>query len=771
MKTCLLVLLCYTLFANPALSQINWQHTQGPEGGGYSSILYNDSFVFYSDEYYLYRTADGVQWEQLPYGNLWPMVATSDKLVALQGYNFGNHPNNRRLIVSYDQGTTWLEGTLPPTPTGMFHDMAVCSHGIYVPYGQGGHIFRSQDDGLTWDTIAPPGQYCYDIWAFEDRIYVQWGSRFYRLAANGTDWEVVSPSFPTGDHPFSMYVSGSTRLFASEYALWSSQNNSQSWSKFTIPYHNSADNFVAVGSRIYKRGGASGLLYTDDQGKIWKDSGIPHDHNAADLATINGRLLCSTYNQGVLYLNETTNTLEPAYQGLFSATIYNLTASADQLWAACGNGVFAYNLTDAVWENKALLPLPVLYYNKVVVSPSGVIATKEAYSGNLVLLSKNAGNSWDTLLPTADPYVDIKNLYWLGETLVLKGYFGPNVRTADYGATWIQGLMPQTVAFFNGKYYGLTYPNKLVSSSNFGTTWDTETAPALKYMIHVLSTPDRLFVYGRDDTGNYRLYMTTNGSQWQHAGDGLPVVNDISQPDEESQPSQMWNIKGRYYFFQSNTGLFVSLDTCKTWLPVESNSLITCADSVFFTGGFGGGVRKAAPPEIFGVASSGNVYMDNNNNGQQDAGEQPMPGIQVTMDEPGAWYPHWFVNTKADGSYTIGSTPGGNDTLRARVFFKYVEQINPPNYVVSTNGANRDFGVHLKQNITDLSVRINAFGRPRPGFDLITQVQVVNSGTMASSGTVSVKLDPLYQFVEATPPPTVVLGDSLVWDIAQMPVF
>lgn len=750
---------------------MNWQHTQGPEGGGVAPIYNNDSFAFYTDEFYLYRSADGIQWEQLPYGNLWPMAVSNDKLAALQGVGFGNYPNNRRFIVSYDQGVTWLEGTLPPTPTGGFTDMAVCSHGIYVPYGQGGYIFRSQDDGLTWDTIAPPGQYCYDIWAFEDRVYVQWGSRFYRLAVNGVDWELVSPGFSSGDHPFSMYISGNVRLFACENSLWSSQNNGQSWSKYNLPiHHNSLDRFVAVGSRIYKRGGNTRLLYTDDLGKTWKEAGFSYANITLDLATIGGRLLCSTYRHGVLHLNETTNTFEPAYQGLFSAAAYNLEAAGNYLWAGCGNGVFAYNLTNAVWENKAPLPLSNFYYNKVAVSPAGVIAVREAAYTNRIYLSNDTGNSWDTLYPYNPDWAYFTNLYWLGETLVFKGDFGQDVRTPDYGATWIQGPMPELAEFFNGKHYGLRY-GKLVSSTNLGATWDAETTPvAGGYIRFVAFTPDRMFVWGSDSLGNLPMFMTADGLQWQYGGDGLPV-DFVPDLEEDRHLVKMFKTGGKYYFFSPKIGLFASLDTCQTWLPVEYNRLITCADSTFFTGGFGGGVRKSAPPDIFGSLSSGIVFSDDNNNGQQDVGEAPMPGVQVTMLEPGAWYPYWFVQTRNDGSYTLGSTPGADDTLRVRVFSKYVEQINPPYYAVSSNANNRHFGVHFKQNITDLSVRLHAAGRPRPGFDLTTYVRVNNLGTVASDGVLSVMLDPQYQFTNATPPPTAVLGDSLVWQIAQLPVF
>ena len=149
MKLNLLIPFLVAGFCPPLFTQINWQTTDGPEGGATWYIYHNDQYAFCPDEYNFYRTADGLNWEQLPYGNLWPIACSPSTLAALQGYGFGYTLPKPRFVVSHDNGLTWAEGTLPPTKYGGFSSIAVCSHGIYVPDGSQNSIYRSQDDGMT----------------------------------------------------------------------------------------------------------------------------------------------------------------------------------------------------------------------------------------------------------------------------------------------------------------------------------------------------------------------------------------------------------------------------------------------------------------------------------------------------------------------------------------------------------------------------------------------------------------------------------------------
>ncbi len=775
MKHVALAFLIFVTISHHLPAQINWEHTNGPEGAAAWHIYDDSLYAFVADEYNLFRTSDGFSWEQLPFGNLWPIATSPTKMAAGQGYGYNYGPHDPHFVVSYDHGSTWIEGTMPPTTYAGFSSIAVCSHGVYVPDGYSSKIFKTQDDGLTWDTLAPPGSYCYDLWAFEDRLYAEWYSKFWRLSVNGIDWELVSPVFDAGDYPFSMYVSDSLLFFATEENIWASKDSGATWTETKIQHHNSVDDFVKIGNRVYKSGYPS-IIYTDDFGSTWQSVQLVNPLDVFDLASADGKLLGSTYNQGVFRLDETNHQLIAANENLNSAAVYYLDSGDGNLWAACGNGVFAYDLAQEKWVDKALLPLPGNSYQQVAISQSGKIACYENYYDH-VYLSKDQGLSWDTLLPL-DPLGgsgSISKLNWLGDVLIVQAEnAGPSgMRSADLGQTWQMADVPSSIVPFNGKYYGLTWGNNLVSSGDFGLSWQDEPRPNVLYSFQLYAADDRLFFLGMDSFGLQVLYSTYDGVNWQYSSDGLHGM-ELFDLSYDTYTGNVWHKEDRYYFHQPSIGFFASLDSCKTWLPLERNiyQRVHAADSNFYSGGFGGGVRKTGLPQNYGSLSRGLVFNDENNNGLHEPVEAVLPQIQVHIKEPGAWYPFWFVYTKPDGQFAIGSLPGAMDTLRVNVPSNYIENINPPEHIVSASGDGRNFGVHFKPNITDVAIGGQYVGRPRPGFNLSSYLFYSNVGTIPADGKVSLKIDPNYQFISADPAPTSIFGnDSLVWDFSQLALF
>ncbi len=751
-------------------SQINWQPTNGPEGGTFWSIYDDGQYAFAADENTFFRTSDGLSWEQLPFGNIWPLATSPSKLAGGQGYGYNTGSGSGlKFVVSYDHGSSWIEGTMPPTKYSYFTSIAVCTHGVYVPDGQSGNIFRTQDDGLTWDTVSAPGSYCYDLWAFEDRLYVEWYSQFWRLSLNGTDWEVVSPVFDNSDYPNSIFVSDSLLFFATLKNFWCSSNSGNSWTKTPIQYHNSSDKFCKVGDRVYKGAGPTGIMYTDDFGHSWHELPILSDFHTFDLATAGGELLSGTYNQGVLRYDATNQQLVPSNKGLNSAAVYYMNAGNGNLWAACGNGVFAYDLAQETWVDKAPLPLPEHYFSNVKVSPAGKIMASAIY-GDRFYLSVDGGASWDTIVPS-DPqnwtFIGVDNLSWVGENILVTSNFEGVAFSKDLGQTWEYDNFCREPVLFADKYYGINWLGELVSSADFGHSWQTEIGPNGSSLGTLYATDDKLFTLGYDaTTGRTQIHSTSDINTWTYSSDGLPQI-DLFDPNDGPYKGGIWHKGDRYYLHQNSIGFFTSLDTCKTWLPVEriTYGVLESVDSTFYRGGFGGGVTKTGLPQNYGAISTGHVFKDDNNNSIWDPNEDALPNLSVSIKEPGAWYPFWFVYTKSDGRYAISSLAGTTDTLRVNVPSDYVEHINPPQYVVTNSGNGRNFGVHFKADITDVSITGYFTGSPRPGFPLSAYIGYRNEGTVPASGVISVRLDPKYQFLSADPPPTTIIGsDSLIWD-------
>lgn len=64
----------------------------------------------------------------------------------------------------------------------------------------------------------------------------------------------------------------------------------------------------------------------------------------------NGLYLSTTFNKGVFRWDDTAQSLIESNDGLSKGYVYDLAVGNDKIWAACGNGVFAYDVPTQIWE-------------------------------------------------------------------------------------------------------------------------------------------------------------------------------------------------------------------------------------------------------------------------------------------------------------------------------------------------------------------------------------------------------------------------------------
>lgn len=757
---------------HPLQAQLNWQSTNGPEGGTTWDIFYNEQYAFYPDAYHLYRTADGNQWEQLPHGNLWPIAANAFTLVAVQGNGLVVSNQPPKFLVSHDNGVSFTEGNMPPKE--FISSFIVCTHGIYVPDGEENRIYRSADDGQTWDTIPAPAAHVYDLWAFNDVLYGTTLKQIFRYEQGA--WVAVPMPATFNGYLNSLHISGSRLYFGVENAIYTSLNNGASWTKTVSPGINNQSNIVETSGKVYRMGG-SYLMSVDTTDLTWQPSTTPFSPGFHKLGIANGKLLATTYNKGVYYWDQQSNQFLPNNNGLSSAACSFLTHHDHELWAACANGVFAYDLENQVWTDKALLPPSSGWYNKVVVNPDGVIAAMTGY-GTSLYLSDDNGISWDTLYPYFEDgsTVQVENIFWLGNHLVVEENYTQHAMTTNNGLTWTDLPTVREIVPFQGKYFALNSDLGLVSSADFGLSWqdENEPTPGPAYGFTLYSTQDRMFFLKRIEPSRLEIFQSTDAVNWQSCSDGLTGTDWETPHAVYPYRGNIYEYQGKYFFHQLNGPLFTSIDTCKTWLPIERDLsfALHIVDSVMYRGVGGGGVLKSPLPQQYGSLSRGVVFKDDNNNGLLDGQEISIPNIPITLTESGGLQNYWFTSSDAEGKYTVGHTPGAADTLRPAINNAYIDQVNPAFYLVSNSGYDRNFGIHFIDNITDLSATGSYVGRPRPGFNLNTYLQIRNEGTLPSVGTLTVKLDPRFEYESAFPPPSGAIGaDTLIWNLAAISLF
>jgi uncharacterized repeat protein (TIGR01451 family) len=121
--------------------------------------------------------------------------------------------------------------------------------------------------------------------------------------------------------------------------------------------------------------------------------------------------------------------------------------------------------------------------------------------------------------------------------------------------------------------------------------------------------------------------------------------------------------------------------------------------------------------ELLPSSLSGYVYVDNNANGVKDAGDNGLPGVQITLsgtDWTGAAVSQ-TASTDPTGFYSFGSLEPGNYTLTEAQPSAYIIGKDNPGSQGGTAGSGVISGINLGQNVQGVN---NNFGQLVPKADL-----------------------------------------------------
>ncbi|HEY0652407.1 MAG TPA: cohesin domain-containing protein [Chryseosolibacter sp.] len=163
---------------------------------------------------------------------------------------------------------------------------------------------------------------------------------------------------------------------------------------------------------------------------------------------------------------------------------------------------------------------------------------------------------------------------------------------------------------------------------------------------------------------------------------------------------------------------------------------------------------------------SGTVYLDDNGNGTQDVGEEGLSNILVEVQPGNLFYP-----TDENGQFRF-FTGVGDFTINP-VHPTYALSVNPSTANVTFTGYlqsnnNLNFAVVPFPSIVNDNIEIISDRCPRPGFEYEYTISYQNMGTVASSGTITVTLDPRLLNEGTEPTPTNVNGNVLEWTYSDL---
>ena len=784
-----------------AIAQVQWQPTGGPEGisDNYSSLFSDEKIAYYTGAFHLYSTTDGEIWKPVYDRYLAHFSFHGDTLAGLiKNYYDADSPPDS-IAVSLDGGITWNELPLPDPEENIFiHEFVATKWGLFLDLG--GHdwgtwdyyIWKLNDTGDGWEKFYSGGDYPAVLFSAEGEFYFLTQTNFIHVKDLQT-FDTLGITFDVFDlynyhnffaHEDFMYFRKELSHTGQDYKFIVSYDAGQTWEDMSTAAPGPWTRLTSLNGKIYGISDFGQLSVSSDQGHTWNTAQVNTPINPyGTLAGVHDKILTKISNE-LLSINTASGEVKQANHKLDDGYTSNTVGYSGTLLAATGNGIHEYDLASEHWtHNLNLYKLgKINHLEEIAANDAGMIVVTKEWITDSFQISLDYGSTWTT-----------KNFPWLLsnnrrihrlnvlDDIIYVMSHGVLYRSGDLGDSWA------TVTTNGGSYFN-SWPHKwngkhlihtadkIFVSEDEGATWSLHADFTLGILDRVITTNEVLFGFVQTPFSQpqSRIFISYDGIEWQWAHDGLTTyIGDYSNPEGADNlllATDIFYHNGIYYLHLDHGGLFVTSDTGNIWFPINFSigDNYDMVDSVLFHGSIGG-LRKAVAPTVYGEKLTGNVYFDSNDNGTQELEEKNLPLVHVELIDPASTYPYYGAITDNEGEYILGMNAASTDTLRCNFASRYLESINPPYYIVTGESVDKDFGIHLYPDQTDLSIRCNSTFY-RPGYDAYIHAAYRNEGSTEPQSFLTMLLDPRLEYVDATPAPISVNGDSIVWDLGVLPI-
>lgn len=521
----LLLILPFNLIA-----QFTWSHTNGPFGSQGSPIFSNDTYAFVPSEDFLFRSIDGIHWEKLDHPVSSYMAVYEDTLVNLI---YDASGDSMRFQSSANNGESW-NFKRSPTQVTRFIEIKMSRHGVYVNDWKNNYIYKSTDLGESWTTYSIddlPGDQ--RLFLFDNTLYLTSNQTIFRTDSLLNVFEDITPPLPQNEYVGELIVKDNHIIVHSKLYLFDSHDYGQTWtltssSPINSPVvfgSSSPPNIFAFSAQYVYATINKDLLRSADYGISWDTlfSGLDA-YNPITVVVFDDLFLTNTFNKGLFRWDTTQNILIESNEGLSKGVVEDLAVGKNKIWAACGNGVFAFDIPTQTWSNKMDLPFANYGYGYISCNDPGWVVVSET-AGSQFYLSNNEGSTWDTIDFPVIEGLPIDRVQLIDSILFL---FGNDkvYRSGDLGVHWavvnVTYFRDPEIVAFKGKLY-LAGRFILSVSEDNGITWNTVPLSFEAYEVHAFG--DLLyslaFVISGIDTHIGELYVSDNGVDWTFASDGL----------------------------------------------------------------------------------------------------------------------------------------------------------------------------------------------------------------------------------------------------------
>ena len=738
------------LFILSASSYSQWEPVNTPGYSDVHSFVKSDSALFIGTSIHgiMVTYDNGLNWisknEGIPSSNVISICNTGSVLLA--------GVQNNGIYKSTNNGDSWIPTNSGITNIGQhINDLLISNDTILAALTE--NIYYSTDNGNSWNEAnGIGGSYALNFTKFNSVIFASTiYDGVYKSLDNGVNWtKVISLT----DNNIRGIASNNSYIYSfSQSYLYISSDTGNTWQTINVDLDSASYNSIfVVDSNVYIGTYLRGIYHSSDNGQTWStlNNGMKGAYIYSFYTDSSG-FYVGTANTGVLYSSDNGDNWQYRSNGFKNIEPLNIEADYPDIFATGYSSTYHSANDGNTWEFLLNDSDIVSDYFKEIIKRDNKIYTSSDYGFSI---SEDNGNTWE-IRNTGLPSTSVCRLALSGDDIIAYvDSFGVYI-TENEGLLWSainNGLPTTNISTFieaNDSVIYIGYNGGgAYKSYDKGQTWNSIVFTGAPYKIDIKDSVIIKAAYGIKISYDY-------GHTWTNYNISTYITSVATN--------------GTDFFFAADTkGIYKLFGS--TWVPINAgyeigvnkNVLdIDANDSVVYIGTEKSGILKRDIANMSINKFTGNVYLDDNNNGIKDSNEVGFPNIIINTKQSNG-----YSVSDNNGDYTIYTNVFG-DTLRAINNYNYAT-VTPQFYEVTTTDTAKNFGFYIKPNVNELAITLSTLQSPSPGFTYYLYITYKNNGTTTLDGTIYLSPDGHLDYISANQSPIFLNNDSIIWEFSNL---